>query len=248
MAANPRRLRPAELCRLLNSTPAGEVISERQLHRHRMRAGSRIGDGRTIDLLRYTAWLVEIRHESLRDQPTDEDAYERQRERTRSRNSQIAKAGRDIGALPEVADPERKARASLDFQFFCESYFPSTFCLRWSDDHLRVIRRIEQAVLHGGLFAVAMPRAVGKSCLAESACIWAVLNGHRQFVCLIGSDEGHAMEMLDSIKTELDGNELLLADYPEVVFPIVALDGIAIRCQESFVAEDSSFEKASIKE
>lgn len=47
--------------------------------------------------------------------------------------------------------------------------------------------------------------------------------------CLIGSDEGHACDMLESIKTELDGNDLLLADYPEVCFPIQALDGIANR-------------------
>ena len=39
MATDPRKLRPSELCRLLNSTPLGEVISERQLHRHRSRAG-----------------------------------------------------------------------------------------------------------------------------------------------------------------------------------------------------------------
>jgi hypothetical protein len=36
-AIDVRRLRPSELCRLLNST--GEVINERQLHRHRVRAG-----------------------------------------------------------------------------------------------------------------------------------------------------------------------------------------------------------------
>jgi hypothetical protein len=47
---------------------------------------------------------------------------------------------------------------------------------------------------------------------------------------LIGSDEGHAMDMLDSIKMELDGNDLLLEDFPEVVYPIQALDGIANRC------------------
>jgi len=75
---------------------------------------------------------------------------------------------------------------------------------------------------------MAMPRGSGKTTICECACIWAALNGHREFVCLIGSDEGHAMDMLDSIKMELDGNELLLADYPEVVFPIQALDGIAI--------------------
>ena len=64
-----------------------------------------------------------------------------------------------------------------------------------------------------------MARGSGKSSLAEVACIWAVLNGYRDFVCLIGSDEGHACDMLDSIKTELDSNDLLAADYPEVCFP-----------------------------
>jgi len=77
---------------------------------------------------------------------------------------------------------------------------------------------------------MAMPRGSGKTTICECACIWAVLNGHREFVCLIGSDEGHAMDMLDSIKMELDGNDELLADYPEVCFPIQCLEGIANRC------------------
>ena len=38
------------------------------------------------------------------------------------------------------------------------------------------------------------------------------------------------MDMLESIKMELDGNDLLLEDFPEVVFPIQCLDGIANRC------------------
>jgi hypothetical protein len=59
---DPRRIRPAELCRLLNSTPLGEVIGEQQLRRHRTRAGLRIGDSRHVDLVRYVAWLVQERH------------------------------------------------------------------------------------------------------------------------------------------------------------------------------------------
>jgi hypothetical protein len=59
---DPRKLRPSELCRLLNSTPLGEVLSEPQLRRHRMRAGLRIGDTRHVDLIRYVAWLVQVRH------------------------------------------------------------------------------------------------------------------------------------------------------------------------------------------
>ncbi|MGQ9918686.1 MAG: terminase gpA endonuclease subunit [Bryobacteraceae bacterium] len=95
---------------------------------------------------------------------------------------------------------------------------------------MKVIAKIEQAVLRGGLFAMAMPRGAGKSSIAETACLWAVLYGHREFVCLIGSDEGHAIDMLESIKMELDGNELLLQDFPEAVYPIRCLEGIANRC------------------
>jgi hypothetical protein len=41
VAINPRRLRPSELCPLVNSTPLGTVLDERQLLRHRTRAGFR---------------------------------------------------------------------------------------------------------------------------------------------------------------------------------------------------------------
>ena len=62
MAIDPRNLRPSDLARLLNSTPLGTVIDERQLYRHRTRAGFRIGDGRHVDFFRYVAWLVEQVH------------------------------------------------------------------------------------------------------------------------------------------------------------------------------------------
>ncbi|MDC0936123.1 phage terminase large subunit family protein [Pirellulales bacterium] len=228
MAIDPRSLRPTQLARLLNSTPLGEVISERQLHRHRTRAGYRIGDGKTIDLYRYTAWLKDVYD---RPQPSDDgDPYEALKERAAARNAAISMAGRDIGELPEIVDYRRRDRAAADFQYFCEEYFPETFSLAWSDDHLKVIAKIEEAVIQGGLFAMAMPRGSGKTSICECACIWAVLYGHREFVCLIGSGEGHAVDMLDAIKTELEANDLLLADFPEVIYPIQSLDGIANRC------------------
>ncbi len=61
-AIDIRQLRPSDVCRLLNSTPLGEVITERRLHAHRTRAGFRIGDGRHVDLFRYAAWLFETHH------------------------------------------------------------------------------------------------------------------------------------------------------------------------------------------
>jgi len=228
VAIDPRNLRPSELAQLLNSTPLGEVIGERQLRRHRTRAGMRVAsatDPGRVDLLRYTAWLVQEHH---REEPEPDGliGYDAQRERARQRSLALSLSGRNIGELPAVVDTVRKAQAETDFRFFCEQYFPQTFTLDWSDDHLKVIAKIEQAVLEGGLFAMAMPRGSGKTTLCEIACLWAILIGAREFVCLIGADEEHAANMLDSIKAELENNERLLADFPEVVYPIHALEGI----------------------
>lgn len=158
-------------------------------------------------------------------------AYEARKERARSAQAEMSREGRDIGTLPEVVDPERKAAAEHDFRLFCESYFPATFELDWSPDHEKAIGKIEESVLRGGLFALAMPRGSGKTTLAECGCLWAMLYGHREFVALIGSDEGHALDMLDSLKVELESNPQLLADFPEACYPIHCLEGISHRCR-----------------
>jgi 5-methylcytosine-specific restriction endonuclease McrA len=66
-----RRLRPSELMRLVNSTPLGSVLGERTLYRHRLRAGHRVENQRRIDLLYYTAWLIEMCHDRQRSCRSD---------------------------------------------------------------------------------------------------------------------------------------------------------------------------------
>lgn len=149
--------------------------------------------------------------------------------REQRRRKVVRADARDIAPFPAIVNPELRKSVSASFRLFCETYFPGQFTLAWSPDHLRVIAKIEQAVLAGGLFAMAMPRGSGKSTLAECAGLWAALCGHRRFPVIIGSDEGAAESMLDSIKTELETNDALLDDFPDAVFPIRALDGIAAR-------------------
>jgi len=57
-----RRLRPCEVVRLLNATPLGPIINDRQLYRHRQRAPWIQCDESRIDLFKYTAWLATHRH------------------------------------------------------------------------------------------------------------------------------------------------------------------------------------------
>ena len=158
------------------------------------------------------------------------ESYEQRKKRETERLNEQARQGRDIGPIPPVKKPRRKKAAGCDFKKFCGSYFPDTFNLEWSDDHIKVIRQIEDSVLRGGLFATAMPRGSGKTSLAEVACEWAILYGYHPFLALLGSDEGHAGQMLDSVKTDFESNDLLLDDFPEAVYPIRMLEGIAHRC------------------
>ena len=231
MPINPSNMRVVDVARLLNSTSFGFVLAQARLYREFNRVGFRIGSSenpRNINLLKYIAWMFDRKHTP--EETSGARSYEDRRNAERDRQAEQSLAGRDIGPLPEVVNPDRKAACERNFQLFCESYFPETYSLAWSPDHLKVIEKIETAVLRGGLFALAMPRGSGKSTLAETAAIWSMVYGHREFVTLIGATESAALEMLDSIKTELEVNENLAADFPEVCYPIEQLEGIANRC------------------
>ena len=231
MPINPSNMRVVDVARLLNSTSFGFVLPQARLYREFNRVGFRIGSSenpRNINLLKYIAWMFDRKHTP--EETSGARSYEDRRNAERDRQAEQSLAGRDIGPLPEVVNPNRKAACERNFQLFCESYFPETYALAWSPDHLKVIEKIETAVLRGGLFALALPRGSGKTTITESAALWSMLYGHREFVVLIGATESAALELLDSLKTELEVNERLAEDFPEVCYPVAQLEGIANRC------------------
>ena len=230
MPINPSNMRVVDVARLLNSTSFGFVLPQARLYREFNRVGFRIGSSenpRNINLLKYIAWMFDRKHTP--EETSGARSYEDRRNAERDRQAEQSLAGRDIGQLPEVVNPDRKAACERNFQLFCESYFPETYSLAWSPDHLKVIEKIETAVLRGGLFALALPRGSGKTTITESAALWSMLYGHREFVVLIGATESAALELLDSLKTELEVNERLAEDFPEVCYPVAQLEGIANR-------------------
>lgn len=231
MSINPNNMRVVDVARLLNSTAQGFVLAQARLYRDFNRVGFRIAatdNTRNINLLKYIAWMCDQKHTP--EEPSAVRTYDERRDAERNRQAEQSLAGRDIAPLPEVVNPPRKADCARNFRLFCESYFPETYSLEWSPDHLKAIEKIETAVLSGGLFALAMPRGSGKSTMTETAALWAMLYGHREFVTLIGATESAALEMLDSIKTELEVNEHLSEDFPEVCYPVAQLEGISNRC------------------
>jgi len=88
-----------------------------------------------------------------------EHAYAKAKARAKARSAAIMLAGQDIAPIPSPRDPRRRARGDRDFKFFCEAYFPHLFTLEWSQDHLRVVAKIERVVRYRETLAAGMPRS-----------------------------------------------------------------------------------------
>ena len=134
---NPSNMRVVDVARLLNSTSFGFVLAQARLYRDFNRVGFRIGSSenpRNINLLKYIAWMFDRKHTP--EETSGARSYEDRRNAERDRQAEQSLAGRDIGPLPEVVNPDRKAACERNFQLFCESYFPETYALAWSPDHM----------------------------------------------------------------------------------------------------------------
>lgn len=147
------------------------------------------------------------------------------------RERQEYEKSRDIGEIPEVQNPERRERCTTSLRLFIEEYFRDAekFNLPWASFHLEAIRKMEASIINGGLFALALPRSSGKTALSERAIIWAILYGYRHYIVAIGDGRSAAQEILETVQTEIESNEKLIADFPEVCYPISKLDGIVQR-------------------
>lgn len=158
-----------------------------------------------------------------------DDILEVRREYQNSWMAQQAIAHRDIGPIPEIQNPERRASAAENLQLFLETYFPQTFHLAWSPHHLQLIRLVERAILEGLQQAIGFPRASGKTTIAQRAVLWATLYGHRRFAMLFAAEDLKSRQHTRAIWNELARNDLLLEDFPEVCYPLKKTDGNAIR-------------------
>lgn len=130
-----------------------------------------------------------------------------------------------------MVDAARREGCRNDLLAFLTTYFPkSTGLSPFGMSHSSAIRRLEKAILEGGLFINVFPRGYAKTTISENAAIWALLYGHRKFIPIFGADANAACGNIDSIKTELSENDLLYADFPEACHAIRALEGKPQRC------------------
>ena len=161
----------------------------------------------------------------------DAEAYKRHKLAAAERQRRIAEAGKEIGELPAVVDPARKERCRYNLREFLDSYLTALYPLKWSRFHLAAIQTLQELILHGGLFANAMPRGSGKSSLIIGAIIWAGVYGHQSYAAIVCATDPKAVTFVDDIKTQLEVNPHLAEDFPEVCFPILCLERVTQRAR-----------------
>jgi len=152
-----------------------------------------------------------------------------------------ALSAKDIGDIPYVKDRNRRSRAEQSLSFFCQTYQAGNYNRPFSDVHYAVLNRMEMGMKQGGLFAYAMPRGTGKTTIIESAVVWAILSGHRHYVVLISATEKLALQSLDNIKKELSSNDMIYDDWPEVAYPIWALEGAVGKASGQLLYGESTY-------
>lgn len=139
--------------------------------------------------------------------------------------SKKRKSERDL-QIPAVEDRERRATCEADVFLFLETYFPHRFTNPWTDQQREMVEAILHAAKYGGDQAIAAPRGGGKTTLAECvAGIYCVVTGVLRFPVLCAASGPDAERILSNIKAEYEFNETLSADFPEVCYPIQALEG-----------------------
>ena len=147
---------------------------------------------------------------------------ETERDVTRKRKSRGK--GREVIVSP-CADPARRLELEQDDEAWLRYYCDELFWYAFVDQQRQMIQAISRAIVEGGDQALAASRGEGKSKLAERLLLKHTLTGKLGFSILFAATGASAQDSLQSIMGEVEGNDRLHADYPEVCEPVRALNG-----------------------
>lgn len=156
-----------------------------------------------------------------------QEYLERKSEKRKVRQQEQVKKNADIGELHSVVNPVRRHLCSWNLGLWLQTYFPeSTGLGPFSTSHYGVIDSLESCLLGGGWYANSVFREFAKTSISEGSALWAILNAHRRFCPIFGADAGAADQILESMLMELNENDLLFEDFPEVCVAFRHLQGV----------------------
>lgn len=158
-------------------------------------------------------------------------AEERERIRSESRLANREKVARhraalrEIGEIPPVADPAKRAECDRSLATFLQTCFPDIFHLAFSAAHLELINAVERAVSIDGNEAFACERGFGKTQISIGGALWGCLTGRVRYAMIIAANIDMATSQREGIKRRLETSQPLYDLYPEICYPMRTLAG-----------------------
>ncbi len=159
------------------------------------------------------------------------DAARRRRQREKNRTVEI----------PPCEDRRRRRRLESDDEAWLAYYFApesetrAPFTYAFTEQQRIMIQAISHAIRQGGDQAIAATRGEGKTTYFERMLLKATLCGTIGFSVLFAASGAAAENSIDSIKSEVEINVRLAADYPEVCVPVRALENTPNRAHFQLV-------------
>ena len=152
----------------------------------------------------------------------------------RIRQRVIHAADNEVGELPPVRNPKRKAACKKSLPKFMLTYccgvggFLKT---PPSKKMYAIIENLQKVIVSGGRTQIRVARGHGKSSFVKAACVYALAYGYRKFVVAVAARRSDASSMIDDIYSLLEIGEEIGEDFPELCVPIRRLERIAQRCR-----------------
>lgn len=143
---------------------------------------------------------------------------------TRQRVAEHTARESDIGPIPSVRNPVRRAQCERNLALFGELYCSSMLLHPPSEHIRRFISAIEDALLNGGKVHVRFPRGKGKTTWIKIATLWSLAYGHRRFVVVVAATLEKAKQILKSIYRTIRNDDTFAEDFPEISHPIRELN------------------------
>lgn len=165
--------------------------------------------------------------ELLRPKQTERDKDASRKRATRSESARIV--------IPDCKNPARREACLADPERFLRTYFASKYRLGFGRDHRFMIQSFVDCARERKWQAVLAPRGRGKSEIAKGVQVFIVLAELVRFPLAVAATTDLAKRFYDDFKRKLSTNELLLEDFPEVCYPIRALEGAPQRASRQHV-------------
>ncbi len=147
------------------------------------------------------------------EEPDENARYEAHKQRQAGYQRAISAAGREIGAIPAIVDPERRARAKDDLKFHLLTYHQRAFRLGFSHDHEETDRSF--AARHDPRRETCdrNARGTGKTTVVTRAMGWGILHGHLRYGVFLAATDQKAQKGILQLRREIENGEMLIEDF-----------------------------------